>query len=306
MGKDHYKGRFVARTLLFTAGHNPHYQEKAFLSDADVIVLDLEDAVPPAKKEEARKIIANLLQKGIKDPRPVFVRINPMETGDTLKDLDEVASSELYGFVYPKVYCAKDIEIFDAQLTLKEKSLGIPTGHFKIIALLETPESIINAYEIAKASKRMVALLFGSEDFHAEIEGEHGLEGRSILAPRHMISMAARAAGIVPIDTPYVNIGDREGLEKHIKQAKELGFEGMLVMTPKEIELVKAKYTPTEEDHNKAAEILELHEQTNKDDRGISVKKGLFISPPTVSRAKKLLQRIEKINAFETFINKNN
>ncbi|MCU4156686.1 CoA ester lyase [Carboxylicivirga sp. A043] len=302
MNKQLYTGQFVARTLLFTAGHNWHYLNKAFESDADVIVLDLEDAVPDTKKEEARTTIIEVLDSELLDKRPVFVRINPMETGDTLKDLDVVADPRLYGFVYPKAYNAKDIEVFDAQLTMKEKNLGITNGHFKIIVLLETPESVLNAHEIAKASDRVVGLLFGSEDFLAEIEGEHGEGGRSILAPRHMVSMAARAAGIVPIDTPYVKIGDTEGLKIHIQQAKELGFEGMLVMTPKEIDIVKRAYTPTKEEVDKAKDILDLSAQTNKADRGISVKKGLFISPPTVSRAKKVLKRIEKINAFEAFI----
>nr|WP_321406543.1 CoA ester lyase [uncultured Carboxylicivirga sp.] len=297
-----YKGRFVARTLLFTAGHNWHYLEKAFQSDADVIVIDLEDAVPSARKSEARESITKILDSDLPDKRPVFVRINPMETGDTLKDLDVAADVRLFGFVYPKAYNAKDIEVFDAQLTLKEKNLGIENGHFKIIVLLETPESVLNALEIAKASERVVGLLFGSEDFLAEIEGEHGVGGRSILIPRHMVAMAARAAGIVPIDTPYVNIGDFDGLKQHIDQAKELGFEGMLVMSPKEIELVKTSYTPTTKEVERAVEILNLFEETNNADRGISVKKGLFISPPTVSRARKVLARIEKIKAFEAYI----
>ncbi|MCU4162538.1 HpcH/HpaI aldolase/citrate lyase family protein [Carboxylicivirga caseinilyticus] len=297
-----YKGRFVARTLLFTAGHNWHYLEKAFQSDADVIVIDLEDAVPSARKSEARESITKILDSDLPDKRPVFVRINPMETGDTLKDLDVAADVRLFGFVYPKAYNAKDIEVFDAQLTLKEKNLGIENGHFKIIVLLETPESVLNALEIAKASERVVGLLFGSEDFLAEIEGGHGVGGRSILTPRHMVAMAARAAGIVPIDTPYVNIGDYEGLKQHIDQAKELGFEGMLVMSPKEIELVKTSYTPTIEEVERADEILKLYEEVNNADRGISVKKGLFISPPTVSRARKVLARMDKIKSFEAYI----
>lgn len=302
MSSPRFEGKFVARTLLFTSGHNPHYLEKAFASDSDVIVLDLEDAVPASKKDEARQTITRVLSSDLIDRRPVFVRINPMETGDTLKDLDTVADARLYGFVYPKACNAKDMEVFDAQLTLKEKNLGIEKGHFKVIALLETPEAVLNAFSIAKASSRVIALLFGSEDFLAETEGEHGIGGRSILAPRHMISMAARAAGIVPIDTPYVKIGDTEGLKKHIEQAKELGFEGMLVMSPKEIELVKEYYTPAPDELNRAREIIDLAEETNKADRGISVKKGMFISPPTVSKARKLLDRMNKIEAFEAFV----
>lgn len=299
-----FQGDFVARTLLFTAAHNNHYIDRAFSSDADVIVLDLEDAVPPSKKREARENVITVLNSDLIDRRPIFVRINPMDTGDTLHDLDTVADERLYGFVYPKACSAKDMEVFDAQLTLKEKNLGIATGHFKIIALLETSEAVLNAYAIAKSSQRVVSLLFGSEDFLADIEGDHGVEGRSILVPRHLISMAARAANIVPIDTPYVNIGDEEGLKRHLKQAKELGFEGMLVMSPKEIELVRDNYTPSATEVSKAKDIIQLSEETHEADRGISVKRGMFISPPTVYRAQKLLQRKKKIDIFETFIKK--
>lgn len=293
-----YSGRYIFRTVLFTAGHNDKYIKKAFESNADTIVLDLEDAVPASKKAEARAKIMEVL-KANTDKRPVFVRINPLETGDTLKDLDEVACEELSGFVYPKVYNAEDMKVFDAQLSLKEKNLNLPKGHFDIIALIETPEAVLNAHEIAKASKRIKALLYGCEDFLADMEGEHGIEGRSLLVPRHMVSMAARAANIIPIDTPYVKIGDFEGLKEHIQQAKELGFEGMLVMTPKEISIVKEKYSPSQEEVEKARKLVQFSLETNEADRGIAVVDNIFVSPPTLSRAKKLLARYENILKFE-------
>lgn len=296
-----YPGPWILRTVLFTAGHIDRYIQKAFTSDADCIVLDLEDAVPESKKEFARNNIVEHAAKHQDTKYPVMVRINPMESGMTLMDLDRVACKEIGGFVYPKAYRADDVKAFDAQLTLKEHVLGLDQGHFNIIVLMETPESILNAYEIATASPRVIGLLFGSEDFLADLEGFHGPDGRSILCPRHIISMAARAAGIAAIDTPYVKVHDDEGLRVHISQARELGYEGMLVMTPRQIEIAREMYTPAEEKVEEAREMVRLAAEAAAADRGIAVSRGIFISPPTLKRAKNLLKRYDAIKAFEEY-----
>lgn len=294
-----YPGPWVLRTLLFTAGHIDKYIQKAFKSIADCIVLDLEDAVPENLKEFARNNVAKSAVQYKTTNYPVMVRINPMETGLTLLDLDGVACKEIDGFVYPKAYCADDIKAFDAQLTLKEKTLGLKHGHFDIIALIETPRAVLNAYEIAIASPRVIGLLFGSEDFLTDIEGFHGPEERSIVCPRHLVSMAARAVGIVPIDTPYIRVHDNEGLREHIIQANELGFEGMLVMSPQQIEIAREMYTPSEEKVGKAREMIRLAAEAADKNRGIAVSEGVFISPPTLKRNKNLVHRYEAVKAFE-------
>lgn len=298
-----YPGSWILRTLLFTAGHIDRYIQKAFTSDADCIVLDLEDAVPDNLKKFAREnIVNNVAKYKGTHSYPVMVRINPMETGMTLLDLDAVASEEISGFIYPKAYCADDVKAFDAQLSLKEKMLGLEQGHFDIIVLMETPQSALYAYEIATSSPRIIGLLFGSEDFLTDMEGFHGNPvGRSMLVPRHLIAMAARAANVVPIDTPYVNVKDDDGLHEHISQAKELGYEGMLVMSPRQIEIANKFYTPSEEEVSNAREMVDLAEQAVDENRGIAVTKGMFISPPTLKRAKKLIDRYEAIQSFDKY-----
>lgn len=301
--REKFNGPLVLRTLLFTAGHNEKYINKAFTTDADCIVFDLEDAVPGSKKTLARVMIKKILQSDIIDNRPLFVRINPLDTGLTLLDLDETACGSLDGFIYPKAYNEDDIKVFAAQLALKEKHLGLKNGHFDIIVLMETPEAILNAKEIAFASPRVKGLLFGSEDFLADMEGSHGPGGRSLLAPRNIVSMAARAAGIIAIDTPYVHIQDEDGLHEHIQQAKELGYEGMLIMSPRQLSIAKAAYTPSSEDVLNARKIVKLAEEATRQDRGIARYNDIFISPPTLRQVIKILERHEKIIAFENYIN---
>ncbi len=294
-----YPGQWILRTLLFTAGHIDRYIEKAFATDADCIVLDLEDAVPDSKKEFARNNIVEHAKRHRGTKYPILVRINPLESGMTLLDLDGVACREIGGFVYPKAYGAADVQAFDAQLTLKEKTLGLEHGHFDMIVLMETPKAVLKALEIATASPRVVGLLFGSEDFLTDMEGFHGPDGRSMLCARHTVAMAARAAGIAAIDTPYVQVHDIDGLRVHIQQARELGYEGMLVMTPRQIEVAREMYTPTENQVQEAKEMVRLAEEAAAEDRGIAVSKGVFVSPPTLKRSRRLLRRFDAIRAFE-------
>lgn len=300
----HYNGPWILRTLLFTPGHNKKLIGKALDSEADCVVLDLEDAVPDNCKQTAREVIRETLTTVKRDNQTVMVRINPLESGLTLLDLDEVACRQLDGIIFPKAYCADDIKALDAQLSLKERTLGLETGHFNIIILIETPKSVMNCMEMAGASSRVIGLLYGCEDFLTDMEGFHGPEGRSLLVPRHLTSMAARAAGIVPIDTPYVQVKDNDGFEKHITQGRELGFEGILVMTPRQIEIARRMYSPSPKEVKDARHVVTLASEASENSKGIAMSGNVFVSPPTLKRAQKTLTRLDAIDNFESFRNR--
>ena len=165
--------------------------------------------------------------------------------------------------------------------------------------------AIINAYKIATSSKRLVGLLYGAEDLLSDMEGFHGPDGRSLHASRSQVLMACRAAGITPIDTPYVQVGNDEGLKKFIQPALELGYEGMLLITPSQIEIAKDMYTPSKEKVEEAYEMDRLSKLTQEKGRGVAVYNKLFISPPTLKRAINIIKRHEAIMAYEEFMNKN-
>jgi len=287
--------------MLFTPGHNEKLIQKAFASETDCLVLDLEDAVPEDFKNDSRLVIRKALANKKQANQTILVRINPLESGLTLLDLDEVACRELDGFVFPKAYCADDIKAFDAQLTLKEKMLGLEHGHFIIVILVETPQAVLNCYEMATASTRVVGLLFGCEDFLTDMEGFHGPQGRSLLVPRHLIAMAARAANVIPIDTPFVQIHDDKGFEEHILQGRELGYEGILVMTPKQIDIAKKMYTPSEEEIVESRQMVAEASAAAENSQGIAISGNKFISPPTLKRAKKILNKHQAIKIFESY-----
>ena len=294
-----YKGPWVMRTFLFVPGHNEKLLMKGCQSKADCIALCLEDAVPYSEKENARQTVKKVLSEGYFNNKPVFVRINSMDTGLTLKDLEAVACKELDGFVYPMACTPDDIKNFDSQLSLIEAQKGLTKGHFSIIVLIETPTAALHAYKIAKASNRVVALLFGCEDYMAEMECRYSTEERSLFVPRSMIAMAARAAGVVPLDTPYVRVHDLEGLKRFATLGRDLGMAGMLVMSPSQIDVVRECYTPSQEEVEYANDVVKAAEAAQKEGKGIVIVRDKFVSPPTLKQSTKLLSYYEAIQKFE-------
>ncbi len=303
--KKPFKGSWIMRTFLFVPGHLEKFLKKASQSKADCVALCLEDAVPQKEKENARKTIRKSLIEGQFENKPVFVRINSMDSGLTLRDLEAVACKELDGFVYPMAYTPDDIKSIDAQLNLIENQLDLEKGHFSLVVLIETPLAVLKAYEIAKASDRVVALLFGCEDYMAEMESRYSLEERSLFVPRSMMAMAARSAGVQAIDTPYTRVYDLDGLKRFATLGRDLGMSGMLVMSPRQIEIAEECYTPSTEEIETASEIVAAADKAEKEQRGIVIVNDNFVSPPTVKQAKRLLkktqdiQKIAKVNSSE-------
>jgi len=292
-------GKLIIRSFLFVPGHIEKMLIKASQSNADCVALCLEDAVPHEEKETARKTIRNVLAKGLYKHKPVFVRINPLDTGLTLKDLEGVACEEVDGFVYPMVYEPDDIKKFDAQLSLMETHLNLPKGHFSIIVLIETPQAVLKAFDIAKASDRVVGLLFGCEDYMAEMQSRYSKEEMSLFTPRSLMAMAARAAGVEPIDTPYVQIYDLEGLRRFASIGRDLGMSGMLVMSPRQIEVAHECYTPSQEEIDYAAEVVDAAAKAKKEGKGIVMVNNKFVSPPTLKQSEKLLDHVSAIKKLE-------
>lgn len=287
----------IMRSLMFVPGHNEKLLSSASRSEADVLLLDLEDSVQPdTNKEVARKMIADWVSSGRLSSYHVFPRVNDRESGHLLKDVHALTIEGVHGFMYPKAKKGEDIYFFDKLLETIEYEKKIPVGTYKIIPLIEMSAAVLNAQEICQASKRVVAIAYGCEDFISDLEGIHDHEGKSLYVPRAMIALAARANGVIPIDTVHINVHDLVDLEENLKLAKLLGFEGMLVLHPKEIELVHKYFSPSDQDYEDAVDMLRLFEESQQENRGVAVKNGKFIGPPMVIAAKKTLRRVELIN----------
>jgi len=294
-----YPGIWIIRSMLFTPGQLDRLVKKCAAAPADLIALDLEDAVPPDKKAVARTTIRQNLEAGLFEGKTIMVRLNDFSTGLTEIDVDAVACEQLSGFVHAMTRTPDEIRMLDDMLAATERSLGLEPGHFSIIPTLETALGVINAHPIACASERVVALLFGGEDYLAEMGGRHDAEQLCFHTPRVQVVMAARAAGIEPIDTPHVDVHDEEGAWQHAQRGRALGMAGMVVMSPRQIPIAHTVYTPSEEEVDEAERTLEQLEETRQAGRGMTVQDGKYISPVAENKAMKLMNRARAIRAME-------
>jgi citrate lyase subunit beta/citryl-CoA lyase len=289
----------ILRSLLFVPGNSEQLIKKAATTQADALILDLEDSVVNSAKQEARDVSCKMIKSGILAKHHVFVRMNDLESGHLEADFSQLCLEGVTGYVIPKSYTSRDIVSYDNLLTKFETKSKFPRNHFKLIPLIETASAVLHAEDICRASERIIAIAFGSEDFCADLQGIHDEQHNSLLQPRAMIALAARAAGVIPIDTLHVRVHDLKDLEYNLKLARNLGFEGSLLLHPKEIELAHEYFTPSEKEVAQAKKIIELSKQAEEKKISIAVIDGTFIGPPMLRQAKQILIRHEVICRWE-------
>lgn len=284
---------------MFVPAHKERLLGKAVNSDADVLLLDLEDSCQPAdNKELARKNILKFLDEGLFENKVLFPRVNERMSGEMLKDITALTVKGVMGFMYPKATCGEDIYFFGKLLETFECEKGFPIGTFKIIPLIETPGAVLHVTDICKACpQRVVAIAFGHLDYVTELRGRHDVAGYSIMTARAITAAGARACGVIPIDTIHpFDVHDLVDLEKQLNIGKDLGYEGMLVLNPIEIDLVNKYYSPSEEEVKNAKRILSLYKEAESNGSGVAIMDGTYIGPPIVKQAEII---IEKQNLIE-------
>lgn len=289
------KETYLMRSLMFVPAHNQKLLDSAVRRDADVLLLDIEDSVPYLDKQKSRDNIKEFAKRTDLNGKLLFPRVNDRESGELLKDAYQLTIDGIAGFMYPKATKGEDIYFFGKLLETIEYEKGYPIGTFKIIPLIETTGAVINIQDICSACTRVIAVAFGCEDYVTDLCGKHDAEGISIMTARNMISIGARSCGILPIDTVHIKVHDLEDLERNLAIGKNLGFEGMLVLNPKELPLVHKYYSPTEEEIAWAKEMIQLAEEAQKDGKGVAVKDNKFIGPPMVKMAQNILKKQEMI-----------
>ncbi|WP_425077409.1 HpcH/HpaI aldolase/citrate lyase family protein [Psychroserpens sp. S379A] len=287
----------LMRSLMFVPAHNEKLMVSASNSSADILLLDIEDSVQPIEnKQIARDNIKAFIESGKFENRVLFPRINDRESGQLLKDVMQLTIDGVSGFMYPKSKRGEDVYFFDKLLETVEYEKGIEKGTFKIIPLIETASAVLNVEEICRASDRVVAIAYGSEDFITDLEGIHDYAHTSLFTPRAIIAMGARAAGVIPIDTVHIRVHDLEDLEKNLIVSKNLGFEGMLVLHPKELDLVHSYFSPSEKEIADAREMLDLAKEAESKGLGVAIRNGKFIGPPMIKKALKIIEKHSLIN----------
>lgn len=285
---------YLMRSLMFVPAHNRKLLESSLRRDADVLLLDIEDSVPVDEKQNARDNIKDFVKRPEAHEKMIFPRVNDRESGELLKDLYQLTIPGITGFMYPKSTKEEDVYFVGKLLETIEFEKHIPIGTFKLIPLIETAGAVVNIKEICTACTRVVAVAFGCEDYITDLGGKHDQEGLSIFFARNMIVNAARATGVLPIDTVHIKVHDLEDLEKNLIISKNLGFEGMLVLNPKELPLVNYYYSPSTEEVEWAQDMLKLSNEAISQGKGVALKDNKFIGPPMLKMAKAILEKSKK------------
>lgn len=290
----------VMRSILYVPGNNPKMVEKAPSFPADIITLDLEDSVPPAEKEAARKISAENLKYVGQNGSLVYVRINNWETELTNDDLEAIVWEGLDGVTLAKTGHPDDVKRLDWKLEELERRRGLEVGTVKISMLLETAKGIMNAYECCMASKRNVNAIFGAVDYCRDMRVKLTSEAEEQYWGRAKVGAACRAAGIVAIDAPFVAFQDIPGFERNVADGKQMGYEGRMIIHPSQIEPSNRLYAPDPADVEWAQGVVKVFEEEGiaKGKAAVSYN-GKMVDTPVYLNAKDILAAQAEIDAKE-------
>ncbi len=287
----------VLRSLLFIPGNQPSMLEKGLTSHADALVPDLEDSVPLDEKESARRVTASFLPRLSEGVHLVIPRVNSLDSGLLQADLAAVVGSRIFGVSVGKIETFEDIRTISHVMDRLEIRAGVAKGSLKLIPWIETAKAIINVYEISLASPRVVAVAFGAEDFTNDMGIERTEDDSEIAYPRDVVCVAARAADVIALDTPYFRFRDAEGLRQDAVAGKRRGFKGKFAIHPAQIDIINETFSSSAEEIEYARRIVAAFEQAEREGRGSTSLDGKVVDVPVVKRARSLLDMAEEIEA---------
>ncbi|MQG85320.1 MAG: CoA ester lyase [SAR202 cluster bacterium] len=284
------------RSLLFVPGNRSDMLEKASTADTDILVPDMEDSVPDNEKSNARTLISEKLETLSGKNQSIVPRVNALDTGLTFDDIHAVVNSKTYGISVGKIESSWDIKEVSKILSQIESEKSVELGSTKIIAWIESASAIVNVNSIASASDRMLGIAFGGEDFTNDMGIQRSETGIEILYPRSVVAVAAKAAGITAIDTPYVNFRDNDGLEQEIKSVLPLGFKAKFAIHPGQLQSINNLFSPSEEAIEYAKKVIEVFEEAERNGSGATSLDGKMIDVPVVKRARNLLELANRMS----------
>jgi citrate lyase beta subunit len=278
------------RALLYMPGDDRHKIEKAATLGVDCICMDMEDGVAPNRKAEARAQIAAALQEVDFSRSERLVRINPVGSGLEQDDLSTVLPGHPEGVVIPKVASAEGLQWVSSQIEETERRYGWPPGGISMIAIVESALGIVNLAQIAAASARLQALVFGAEDLASDIGARRTSEAWEVFYARSALVTYAAAYDLQAIDMVYVDFHDLEGLRQEAEFGARLGFSGKQVIHPNQVAPVQAAFTPPDELIRQAQNIVQAARENESAGRGAFALDGKMVDAPIVKAAMRILE----------------
>ena len=298
----------VIRSLLAVPATRRKMAEKAIASAADAVFLDLEDAVAPDSKAEARKDIVRALKELEWRGRPTVFRANALDTPYFYRDLMEVvegAGDSLDAVMIPKVNRPGDLCAVSILLSQLELAMDLEKGRIEIEAQIESAEGLANVDSIARATGRLTALHFGPGDFAASVsmpqtsigvmdEWDEAYPGHRFHYAMQRIVVAARAAGLRVLDGPVADYGDEEGLRRSCLIARSLGFDGKWCIHPAQIAVVNETFSPTDKEVDWARKVVAAYDEANAEGSGSVSVEGQMVDAASIKLARNTLGKVPK------------
>ncbi|MRG84831.1 HpcH/HpaI aldolase/citrate lyase family protein [Salinibacillus xinjiangensis] len=280
---------------LFIPGSQDKFLNKVKDVNADAFIFDLEDSVSNQDKKMARIKVSRMVQS-FKQNRN-YIRVNAISTEYFLDDLYETVTEGLSGIVLPKVNAKNDIVIVDYLLSAVERKIGLKEGTISVVPIIENALGLRNAFEIATSSERVKQLAFGAEDFMLDLNVSTEERKNGMTYVRSKLVADSRAANIEPpIDAIYPDFKNEEGFKLDVEMGKQLGFQGKLLIHPKQIPVVTEIYAPTPEELDEAKRIVTSYEQARQHGLGSIEVDGKMVDIPVAERAKRILSYVDSSN----------
>ncbi|HFH9545876.1 TPA: citrate (pro-3S)-lyase subunit beta [Streptococcus pyogenes] len=278
----------LRRTMMFVPGANAAMLQDAPLFGADSIMFDLEDSVSLKEKDTSRALVHFAIKTFDYSSVETVVRVNGLDSCGAL-DIEAVVLAGVNVIRLPKTETAQDIVDVEAVIERVERENSIEVGRTRMMAAIESAEGVLNAREIAKASKRLIGIALGAEDYVTNMKTRRYPDGQELFFARSMILHAARAAGIAAIDTVYSDVNNTEGFQNEVRMIKQLGFDGKSVINPRQIPLVNEIYTPTEKEIDHSKQVIWAIREAESKGSGVISLNGKMVDKPIVERAERVI-----------------
>lgn len=279
----------LRRTMMFMNAQKPGLIKDAYIYGSDSIILDLEDAVAENQKDSARFSLYNALKSVDYGDTEVIVHINGLDTPHWQEDIRCVVAAGADGIRIAKCESAQDVLTVEEHVLAAEREFGVEEGRTILMAALESPKGIMNAYEIVSASPRMFGCAISGGDFrksmHVQIE-EGGIE---MLTARGQMLLAARAAGVMCFDTMFPNIDDMETFKAEVVQNHKMGFDGKSVVSPKQIRFVHDTFAPTQKEIAYAEKLVRSFDEQADSGVGVYTVDGKMVDIPFFGDARRII-----------------
>ena len=283
----------IFRSPLFVPGNRADMLEKALGLAPDAYVPDMEDSLPWDEKTNARSVTASFVERLAATGRPVIPRVNSLDTGLLAEDLAAVVGPGAFGVSVGKIGSATDISEVSSVLESLERRAGLETGRVAIVPWIETAKGVVNAYEICSASPRIFAVGFGAEDFTNDMGIPRLEDDSEVDYARRTVCVAARAAEVAALDTPYFGFRDAEGLWRSVQAARHYGFSGKFAIHPAQIQTINEGFSPSDAEVEHARRVLAAFDEAEREGSGATSLDGMVIDVPVVRRARGLLALAE-------------